>query len=69
MGHLSVIFIDDSYLQGTDFQLCVKNVKDTIALLDRVGLVIHPVSTIPYSETCISRVHVRFHKNDYQFNP
>jgi hypothetical protein len=27
IGHLSVIFIDDSYLQGADFNLCVKNVK------------------------------------------
>jgi hypothetical protein len=24
IGHLSVIFIDDSYLQGADFNLCVK---------------------------------------------
>ena len=36
IGHLSVIFIDDSYLQGADFNLCVKNVKDTITLLDQV---------------------------------
>ena len=39
IGHLSVIFINDSYLQGADFNLCVKNVKDTITLLDQVDLV------------------------------
>ena len=30
LGHLSVIFIDDSYLQGADFSLCVKNVQDIL---------------------------------------
>ena len=48
IGHLSVIFIDDSYLQGADFNLCVKNVKDTITLLDQVGLVIHPEKSVLY---------------------
>ena len=46
VGHLSVVFIDDSYLQGADFNLCVKNVKDTIALLDHVGLVTHPEKSV-----------------------
>jgi hypothetical protein len=48
IDHLSVIFIDDSYLQGADFNLCtcVKNVKDTITLLDQVGLVIHPEKSV-----------------------
>jgi hypothetical protein len=45
-GHLSVIYIDDSYLQGADFDMCVKNVKDTITLLDHVGLVIHPEKSV-----------------------
>ncbi|CAB3990622.1 Hypothetical predicted protein [Paramuricea clavata] len=39
---------DDSYLQGANFNLCVKNVKDTITLLDQVGLVIHPEKSILY---------------------
>ena len=46
LGHLSVIFIDDSYLQGADFSLCVKNVQDTVALLDRLGLIIHPEKSV-----------------------
>ena len=48
IGHLSVIFIDDSYLQGADFNLCVKNVKDTITLLDQVSLVIIPEKSVLY---------------------
>ena len=48
IGHLSVIFRDDSYLQGADFNLCVKNVKDTITLLDQVGLVKQPEKSVLY---------------------
>ena len=45
IGHLSVIFIDDSYLQSADFNLCVKNVKGTIAW---VLIVIHPEKSVLY---------------------
>ncbi len=42
LGHKSAIYIDDSYLQGADFDQCSKNLIDTITLFDRVGLITHP---------------------------
>jgi hypothetical protein len=47
-GHLSVGFIDDSYLQGDDYEQCVKNITDTVALIDKVGLVPHPDKSVLY---------------------
>lgn len=40
-GHVSVVFVDDSYLQGETFEECEKNIFDTISLLRRLGFVIH----------------------------
>jgi hypothetical protein len=39
-GHLSVGCIDDSYLQGDDYEQCVRNITDTVSLVDKVGLVV-----------------------------
>ncbi len=40
-GHLSVYFVDDSYLQGDTKLECYDNVKSTIQLLRKLGFVIH----------------------------
>ena len=41
-GHISVSHIDDSYLQGDDYNDCEKNVLHTIKLFDYLGFVVHP---------------------------
>ena len=45
-GHLSVSYIDDSYLQGDDYDDCLSNIIDTIKLLDKFGFVIHPSKSV-----------------------
>jgi hypothetical protein len=45
-GHLSVVYIDDLYLQGSDYELCLDNVKATIALFHKLGLVTHSDKSI-----------------------
>ena len=32
-GHASVVYVDDSYLQGDSHESCLKNVNDTIIML------------------------------------
>ena len=36
-GHLSVVFVDDSYLQGRTFSTCEDNVNATVDLLNCTG--------------------------------
>ena len=45
-GHISVVYIDDSWLTADNFNLFTKNVVDTIWLLDKVGFVIHPEKSV-----------------------
>ena len=40
-GHISVSFVDDSYLQGKTYEECLKNIQATISLLRRLGFTIH----------------------------
>ena len=47
-GHLSVGCIDDSYLQGDDYEHCVRNITNTVSLVDKVGLVPHPDKSVLY---------------------
>ena len=42
LRHISVSHIDDSYLQGDDYDDCANNVLDTAKLLDGLGFIIHP---------------------------
>ena len=42
LGHLSASHIDDSYLQGDDYEDCERNVKDTVQLFDSLGFTVHP---------------------------
>ena len=40
-GHISTAYIDDSYLQAQTYNSCVKNIQDTLKLLESLGFVIH----------------------------
>ena len=42
LGHISVSHIDESYLQGDDYEDCANNVLDTAKLLDSLGFIIQP---------------------------
>ena len=41
-GHLSIKYIDDSLLLGETFEICFKNIRDTVELLQELGFTIHP---------------------------
>ena len=45
-GHPSVVYVDDSYLQGSTKEKCLENVHDTIVLLQSLGFTIHPDKSI-----------------------
>ena len=45
-GYISVVFVDDSYLQGKTYQDCVNNVIETVHLLQQLGFTIHPDKSI-----------------------
>ena len=40
-GHLSVIYIDDSLLMGSTYQLCAQNVSRTVQLLQSLGFTLN----------------------------
>ena len=42
LEHLSASHIDDSYLQGDDYEDCEQNVRDTIKLFNSLGFTMHP---------------------------
>lgn len=46
MGHLSVSYIDDSYLQADTYEQCVQNVIDTVVLFNNLGFTVHPDKSI-----------------------
>ena len=39
-GHISSAYIDDSCLQGSTYDRCLKNIHDTIQLMDSLGLTV-----------------------------
>ena len=45
-GHNSVVYVDDSYLQGDTYQSCLANILDNIKLLRELGFVIHPDKSV-----------------------
>ena len=45
-GYLSVVFVDDSYLQGRTFPTCEDNVNATVDLLQSFGFTIHPEKSV-----------------------
>ena len=46
LGHLLSGYIDDSWLMGTVWDDCAKNVVDTVKLLDNLGFVVHPEKSV-----------------------
>ena len=45
-GHSSVVYIDDSYLQGQTYEQCKLNVMITVRVLIALGFTIHPIKSI-----------------------
>ena len=45
-GHLSLKYIDDSLLLGETFEICPKNVRAAVALLQELGSTIHPEKSV-----------------------
>ena len=45
-GHVSSSYIDDLYLQGRTYALCVSNVIDTFIHFDSLGFTIHPDKSV-----------------------
>ena len=46
LGHNSVVYVDNSYLQGETYQACLDNNSDTVKLLRELGFVIHTEKSV-----------------------
>ena len=46
LGHLSLGYIDDSYLQGDNAKECSSNIKATALLFNRLGFHLHPAKSV-----------------------
>ena len=53
-GFESVIYVDDSLLQGDDFKECAENIRITLRCLQELGFVIHPRKSILYPTQIIT---------------
>ena len=53
-GHLLVVHVEDTYLQGENVLECMHNREDTVALLEALGFTIHPDKSqlIPTQKIC-----------------
>ena len=45
-GHVSSSFLDDSFLEGDTYDACKQNLADTITLMAKLGLTIHPEKSV-----------------------
>ena len=45
-GHTSVVYVNDSYLQGDSYESCLKNLNDTIIMFRSLGFTIHPEKSV-----------------------
>ena len=45
-GFISVVFVDDSYLQGNTYKACLHNIENTIELLQNLWFTTHPTKSI-----------------------
>ena len=45
-GHISSAYIDDSCLQGSTYSKCKENIKDTVTLMDSLGLTVQPEKSV-----------------------
>ena len=43
---LSVVYVDDSYLQGETFEECLQNITETVKLLQSLGFSIHSEKSV-----------------------
>ena len=41
---VSVVFVDDSYLQGNNYKAFLRNIENTIELLQNLEFTIHPTN-------------------------
>lgn len=41
LKHISVVYVDDTYLQGETLKDCIHNVQDTVKVLRKLGFTIH----------------------------
>ena len=46
LGHLSLGYIDDSYLQGDTSRECMNNIRDTAIIFNKLGFHLHPSKSI-----------------------
>ena len=53
LGHNSVVYVDDSYLQGEIYLACLDNISDTIKLLRGLGLLLTEKSVLTSSQTIV----------------
>ena len=52
-GFSSVVFVDDTYLQGSSFEECLQNVHETVAILQKLGFTIHAKKSVLTPTQCI----------------
>ncbi|XP_057316824.1 uncharacterized protein LOC130657847 [Hydractinia symbiolongicarpus] len=52
-GHVSVVYIDDSYLQGDTYESCQRNIMATVSLLSSLGFTVHPNKSILVPTQCM----------------
>ena len=50
-GFVSVVSVDDSYLQGNTYEACLHNIESTIELLENLRFTLHPTKSIPFCNT------------------
>ena len=64
IGHSNVAYIDDSLLQSDTYNQCLVNIKDTMNLIDSVGLTVHPEKSVITPSQCIEFVGFLLNSND-----
>jgi len=52
--NISVVYVDDTYLQGQSFYECERNVWDTVNMLKMLGFTIH------VEKSCLTRQEIQF---------
>ncbi|XP_057312172.1 uncharacterized protein LOC130653671 [Hydractinia symbiolongicarpus] len=52
-GHVSVVYIDNSYLQGDTYESCQRNITATVSLLSSLGFTVHPNKSILVPTQCM----------------
>ena len=55
-GFVSVVSVDDSYLQGNTYEACLHNIESTIELLKNLGFTPHPTKSISFLTSRINFV-------------